>query len=409
MALVAPRHSAVAWAWACILGPVAASSITTAKPLIALAALAPVAGLLVWVRSHSDVAFNGLERHPLAPWCALWLAASAIGGVIGLARGNDLILLTGQLVPAITFAAGFVAAGPLLAQLGPIRWPLMLAGFGVVLGLPGIVREAAWVFGFVDENLVRFLDKSALVCVAACVLVVGLVLPQRPAMGLGVALGLGVLVLLTFTRSYWLGATVALLLVMFALAMAELGPGGARRLSRRRVLRAVGTLGIVAAASVAVAVATGAPALVADRLHSGADTVVDSSRIVRVFELRAAWEQVRLRPLTGLGAGGEYPTLAQVGDELFVYGRSNYIHNAYLYLPLKFGSAGFMAGLALLFGLVWAIARGVRTAYRTGSVVGRVTCGGLRRLVRRIGDGSYPSRSRVCGDGRGDRADGRHR
>ncbi len=367
MPVVARRHWALACAWACVLGPVAVSSITTIKPAIALAALAPVAGLLAWVRSHSGVALHGLAGHPLSPWCGLWLVASAVGGVIGLARGNDLTLLAGQLVPAATFAAGFLAAGPLLAKLGPLRWPLLLSGLGVILGLPGIIHEAAWVFGFVDENLIRFLDKSALVCVIAFILVVGLVLRRRPALGSAVALGLGVLVLLTFTRSYWLGAAAAVLLLLPALAAAELGPGGAGRPSRRRVLQALATIGLVAIAAAGVAVATGAPDLIAARLESRDASLLDSSRIVRVFELKAAWEQVQLHPLTGIGAGGEYPTLAQFGTDLIVYGPSNFIHNAYLYLPLKFGVTGFIAGFALLFGVLLAIARGVRTAYRTGS------------------------------------------
>ena len=363
-----PRSPGLAWAWACILGPVAASSVTSVKPLIALAALVPVAGLLMWLRPQRQMVCNGLGGHPLTPWCGLWLVASAFGAAVGLARGNDLVLLTGQLLPVLTFTAAFVAAGPLLARLGPLRWPLTLAALGVVLGVPGIIHEAGWVVGFVDAELVRFLDPSALVCVTALVLVVGLVLRERPGLGLAVALGLGVLVLLTFTRSYWLGAGVAILLLITAHAVARLGPGGAGRPTRQRALVMTGTMGLIAAAAVGVAIVTGAVGLVADRLEGPAENAVDSSRVVRVFELRAAWEQVRQHPITGLGAGGEYPTLSQVGNDLIVYGRSNFIHNAYLYLPLKFGLLGFMAVVALLLGLGWAVARGFRAAYTSGSV-----------------------------------------
>ncbi|HEV2776016.1 MAG TPA: O-antigen ligase family protein [Solirubrobacteraceae bacterium] len=363
-----PSYPGLAWAWACILGPVAVSSVTSVKPLIALAALVPVAGLLTWLRSHRQTVWSGLGGHPLTPWCGLWLVASVFGGAVGLARGNDLVLLTGQLLPALTFAAAFVAAGPLLAQLGPVRWPLTLAALGVVLGLPGIIHEASWVFGFVDAELVRFLDPSALVCVTALVLVVGLVLRERPGLGLAVALALAVLVLLTFTRSYWLGAVVAILLLIATQAVARLGPGATRRPTRRRALAIAGTMGLIAVAAVGVANVTGAAGLVADRLEGPAEGAMDSSRVVRVFELKAAWEQVRRHPVAGLGAGGEYATLSQDGSDLIVYGRSNFIHNAYLYLPLKFGLVGFMAALALLFGLGWAVARGFRVAYRSGAV-----------------------------------------
>lgn len=362
------RDPGLAWAWACILGPVAVSSVTSIKPLIALAALVPVAGLLTWLGRHRQMVCNGLGGHPLTPWCVLWLVASAFGGAVGLARGNDLVLLTGQLLPALTFAAAFVAAGPLLAQLGPVRWPLTLAALGVVLGLPGIIHEAGWVFGFVDAELVRFLDPSALVCVTALVLVAGLVLRERPGLGLAVALGLAVLVLLTFTRSYWLGAVVAILLLIATQAVARVGPAATGRPTRRRALMVAGIMGIIAVAAVGTAIVTGAAGLVADRLEGPAESAIDSSQVVRVFELRAAWEQVRQHPVSGLGAGGEYPTLSQVGDDLIVYGRSNFIHNAYLYLPLKFGLVGFMAALALLFGLGWAVARGLRVAYQSGSV-----------------------------------------
>ena len=355
------------WAWACVLGPVAVSSVTAVKPLIALAALVPVAGLLAWLRDHREMALGGLAGHPLTPWCGLWLAASACGGAVGLVRGNDLVLLAGQLLPVLTFTAAFVAAGPLLARLGPVRWPLLLAAMGVILGLPGIIREAGWVVGLVDDELVRFLDPSALVCATALVLVVGLVLRERPAVAIGVAPGLAVLVLLTFTRSFWLGTVVAVALAIGALAAAELGPGGARRLSRRGALIGAGATALIAAIALGAAIVTGAAGLVADRLESPAETAVDSSRVVRAFELEAAWEQVRRHPVFGIGAGGEYPTLSQVGDDLIVYDRSNFIHNAYLYLPLKFGLVGLMAAFALLFGLGWAVARGLRTAYRSGS------------------------------------------
>ena len=362
------RRVAPLAAFVAILAPTAMSVATQSKVMVGAACLLALLPLAAWGRANRRQVLAGLDRHPLTAWCLLWVLASAAGALVGLLRGNDAVLIAGQLAPSIAFAACFLAAAPMLSALPRARWPLLLACAGVVLGLGGLADEVRWIVGSIDEPLVRFIDKSALVCSLALVLVVGITLRERPFVGGAVAVALAAIVVLTFTRSYWLGVAVAIALLIPAFLAARFGSGPrGRPLPGRTRAIAAGCAVALVVASAVVLTQTRAGDVINDRIAGGPGAGLDLSRVVRQFESRAALEAIAAHPVAGIGAGGRYATLYLQGPDLLAYGRENFIHNAYLYLPLKYGALGLAAAAALLFGLVAALMNGWRTARRTRS------------------------------------------
>jgi O-antigen ligase len=73
---------------------------------------------------------------------------------------------------------------------------------------------------------------------------------------------------------------------------------------------------------------------------------------------------IRQHPFLGIGAGGTYPSLSQIGTSSIVFGRTNFIHDAYVYFALKFGATGLAAVAALLVGLAASLGRAIAEARR---------------------------------------------
>jgi O-antigen ligase len=241
----------------------------------------------------------------------------------------------------------------------------LLLGVGVVaLSIPGVARVLGELLG-ADSHFARFLDPVAVLAPICMLTTLVLVYPRRPVLG---ALGAGcfaALTLLTFTRSYWIGATGALLFLAIATAR------GRRRTTpgaRRVWIRTAVPLFALTACAVVVLLATPIGGFVSDRFHP--ERTNDASVTQREQELGAALAHVRAHPVTGLGSGGKYLTLSLTSAKTLRFGPTNFVHNAYVYLPLKFGLLGFAALAALILGTVRVIGFALSTHSR--EVAGRV-------------------------------------
>jgi O-antigen ligase/SAM-dependent methyltransferase len=359
--------------FAMILAPAAAGVVLTApaKPVVVAAVVFPLPALLVALVRHrgAGVDFGGLAGHPFLAFALLYAACAAYGLAWGLWRGNDVVLAAGQTFTGALFVAGFLLAGPVLAGLATARhWTWFVVAVAL-LSVPGLLPYAAWLEPGATATMVRFLEPTAFFAPICTLLALVVVAPRQRRAGLGLAGFFALVTVLTYTRSYWLGlATGALLLALVALAGRRLP---ALRLPRRPELR----LAAVAAAALAALLAfTPVAPLALERGAQVRSGSADASVAVREHELRAALRQVRATPISGVGSGGQFTSLHHLDSSRVFLGPTNFVHNAYLYFPLKFGALGFAALFALLGGAVAMLVHTVR----------RVRAGGLS-------EGAFPA------------------
>lgn len=350
-----------------VLAPLAADPLLAQadKHVFALAAAAPLPGLVVsaWRRRGDPVRVPGaLGAHPLLPFTALYAAAGAYGLAWGLARGNEPLLAAGQTWAAALFALGFLVAGPILAARARLPfWAILLTAIGV-LSLPGLLPVTAWLGGAGDANLVRFLGRAALLAPIGALVALVVIAPRHRRAGILTATLFGAATVLTFTRSYWLGLAAGLA-VLGALAIAGLAGG---RL-RPRVTPAGAAFALVlAGALVTATLALGLHGPVVERVAVTQVGAGDLSVDTRRLELAAALDALRAEPLLGIGSGGEFLSVHPVSPDEVALGPTNFIHNAYVYLPLKFGVLGFAALIALAGGTALALMDALRRARHEG-------------------------------------------
>ena len=293
-----------------------------------------------------------LARHPLAPFAALYAAAAFFGLCFGIVRGNDLAQAFGQAFTAALFLIGFVWLAPRLRALATPRFWLWFALAIAALTMPGVVDLA---ISLVQEPDVfsRVIAKTDFYAFVCALIAIGVLAPRRPVLGWTLAGFFALVTLVTFTRSYWLGVAVGCaLLFVFVLR-------------NRPRLPSARTAGVGAA----VLVVVGSAVLVSpiggfarDRVtqteRGGSDLSVD----VRSLEIEAAVRQIERSPLAGVGSGGEYISTHQTGGSTVAYGGTNFVHNAYVYFPLKYGILGFAALIALAIGLVQLAVAAIRAA-----------------------------------------------
>lgn len=345
-----------------VLAPVAVALWLPAptKMVTAAAGVAAGGGLLVgMIRSRRSLGLGqALRGHPLLAFVLLYAACALYGLLWALWRGNDVALMLGQEWTALLFLAGFTLAGPLVASRATDRHWLAFIGAVALLCLPALAPLATWVGSSEQAGLVRFLQPAAFYAPVCTLLALSVVLPGRRRAGAALAALLMLVTLLTFTRSYWLGLAVGLL-VLIALAVVR---ARARGIPRPRLPRRSELAGIAVAGSLAVALVAGTP--VAEfALERGAQTRQDSGDLsveVRTLELKGALKQVAATPVSGVGSGGKYVALRQLDSERVFYGPTNFVHNAYLYFPLKFGALGFGALVALLGGALTLLGQAAR-------------------------------------------------
>lgn len=336
------------------------------KAIVAGAGVAAAGGLVVGaVRARGAAAASrSLRGHPLLPFTLLYATCGVYGLMWALWRGNDIVLVLGQTWTAVLFVLGFVVAGPLAALQATVgRW---LAGVLAIaaLCLPALAALVTWATAGDGPQLVRFLAPSAFYAPVGALLALAIVAPCRRAAGWALAGFLAFVTLLTFTRSYWLGLLVGLLVLCALLATTRWG----RPLPRPRLPRRGEAAWAAAGTVVLVALLAFTP-IAQFALDRGAQTrrgAGDLSVEVRSLELEGALRQVATAPISGVGSGGQFVALRQLDSERVFFGPTNFIHNAYLYFPLKFGVLGFAALFALAGGLVVLLARAVRTVRREG-------------------------------------------
>jgi hypothetical protein len=291
-----------------------------------------------------------VARTPFAPFAVLYAAAASFGLLYGMARGNDVVQVVGQTWTAALFLVGFCWFAPRLRELATPRFWVWFALAVAVLSLPGLADLAISLAQNPDvfDRVLAKTDFYAFVCL---LLAVGLVAPRKPALGWALAGFFAVVTLVTFTRSYWLGAAVGCMVL--AVAAVHVRP---KLPSGRTAALGASVLAILVAA-VAVSPIGGFAVDRVTQTHRGSgDTSVD----LRGLELNAAVRQVRETPFAGIGSGGEFWSAHATSSSATAYGRVNFVHNAYVYFPLKFGVLGLAAVVALLVGLAqcgWAALR----------------------------------------------------
>jgi len=350
------------------------------KAVTALAGAAAGGGLLVGTfRARRRLALtDALAGHPLLAFALLYAACAVYGLLWGLWRGNDVVLMAGQEWTAVLFLVGFALAGPLVAQTATERHWAIFVSVVALLCLPALAPVVRWV-GAADPGLVRFLEPVAFYAPVCTLLALGLVAPARRRAGVVLAAVLALVTLLTFTRSYWLGlAAGAALLGVLAVVRAR-----RRGLVRLRRPRRSELAWMAVAVALLAGLFAGTP-IGRFAVERGAQTrgnAGDLSVEVRALELEGALRQVAAAPASGVGSGGRYLALRQFEGERVFYGLTNFIHNAYLYFPLKFGVLGFAALAALAGGGLAVLRRAPRSVRAGGMAAAAFPAAALAVLV----------------------------
>lgn len=164
-------------------------------------------------------------------------------------------------------------------------------------------------------------------------------------------------------RIFWLWAGLAALLLVSGLAV-QFGRGVWIATTIGLLISAAlfrgfgGVVRVVIGATIAIAIVFSAalvfkPRLaeaVADRLTGiGAEVESGQSFGWRVMEIRDALPRIEQQPMTGVGIGGDYRRTSHLSQE------TTYIHNGYLYFPLKMGLFAAFVPFAFIAAFVVTI------------------------------------------------------
>lgn len=222
--------------------------------------------------------------------------------------------------------------------------------------MPGRV-EAARTMGS-EYNTARILPPGQILIfigllTAASVIIAG----TRSAAGrlvyFGVLCLVGVAVLLTYNRNYWVAAAISMACLWVLVPWAK----------RMRLLALVATVAIVLVVSAAMLASRGgagketveAVSVRVASLFSGEELRTSSSLEDRFIENGYALQRIKEHPFFGIGLANHYrPAVFGPDDEL-----TYYVHNGYLWLLTDFGAAGlifflwFYCGSLLRYWKVW--------------------------------------------------------
>lgn len=276
------------------------------------------------VRGHqagAPLSLAGFEFRSLLGWSTLFIAVP----ILAEPRGRRRLL------------AGLIVTGLLLGLWGLVQYFVNIPIIGG--GSSGVRQNINFTEGgrSIQGGLFGF-PIAFLLGLAA--LTAGERLPPVTRTALFGVVGMnGAALLLTYQRTFWLGAIVGFL---FLIARA----GGAQR------LKSVGA-GIAAATVLLPAMAVASPGAltaVQQRFLSIGQYSTDNSVRARITENRAVVRQIREAPLRGSGLGDEvsfgYPWL-QVPPT-----PTPYTHNGYLWLTWKLG---LPAALLLIALIGWSV------------------------------------------------------
>ena len=312
---------------------------------------------------------------PLSLALALVVLAAAAGAVTGHYAGvsnADLIFAARQLCWLVIVPFLVVNVVETRSQVrGALAFGAALALTKAVVGLVGVISGVGVV---VEGATITYYEPTAnwLLLLGILAVVAGFMLRARPPGWVLVSLPLLVLALtLSFRRSFWIGGALAILLVVLL---------GARTPGRR--------IAVIAGLLLAAAVWTlslqplQADTPVAKRAASLEPTKVEENAQdrYRFDELRNVTAEIRRRPVTGLGLGGQWSATHPLGVE-HENGR-NYTHVVVFWWWMKLGILGLFAYLAVMASMLamsWQVWR--RSTDPLFSAVGLAVLCGLLALA----------------------------
>jgi O-Antigen ligase len=311
-----------------------AFGLTPTEMLLGLAVLAV---LLDRMRAERPLRLAG----PLTVPLALVVLATVAGVVTARFNGvntMDIVFAARQLVwlPLVPLLVVNVVETPRQLR-GALAFGAGLAVVKAALGVAGVVAGVGLV---VDDATITYYEPTAnwLVLLALLGVWAALLTRGRPPGWLVAAAPLLVLSLaLSFRRSFWVGAVLALLLV-FLIGSRPLG---------RRVVAVTAVLLALAAWTVSLQpLQTETP--IVERARSLEPSKVESNAQdrYRLDELRNVTASIRDHPVTGLGLGGKWAAVHPLAIE-HENGRG-YTHVVALWWWMKLGILGLIAYLALI-------------------------------------------------------------
>lgn len=146
---------------------------------------------------------------------------------------------------------------------------------------------------------------------------------------------------LTFSRGYWVGTAVGAV-VLFVLG---------KRQERKRLL-GLGMIGVLAATAISLIVfqdvAQALLTTVFKRVFSTA--TVDRSFLNRIREAEVVWGWIMVNPIAGFGLGAEFSYYHILRHSTQT---TPYVHNAYLFLWFKFGLVGLLLFMTAFLSKAW--------------------------------------------------------
>ena len=287
----------------------------------------------------------------LAPLVLLALAA-VFGLVVGLSGGADLDQLRGNAQSLLgLLVLPFAVVNLVVDQRDVERAIRGVVVLGAIKGIEGLLIWGTGRGPEVSGELLTFLGPTAnwiTLLVALGILAFGLMggRPTMPLFLVGVVCTASFA--LSFRRNFWIGAVVAVVLVLVAVR------GG-------RAARIVAVLGLAAAFALIsfTGVAGKVQGPLVERVESLSPAKVQASTEdrYRLDELRNVTDELADHPITGLGIGiawtGRHPLSEQHTGGQF------YAHVAALWFWLKLGILG-------LVGYFWLVAAQILTASRIG-------------------------------------------
>jgi O-antigen ligase len=308
--------------------------------------LALVAVLVVWLARK----WLGRERLFWPP-PGLRLAAIAclavtfyatVLGLYRLPQGVELYYVLRELRPFVYALAVLVFAVDVITRRASVAtfWRLVVV-LAFVRGVQGIVLHALGIGRWYYGTTMVYYDYADTILLLAGMAFVFTWLLGRARLR-AATLAVGALAILpmaysfvfSYRRSFWIGAAVALGLLLVALT----------RVERRRYLALAG-LGVVALAGLVLA--TGQSGLVGRRLSSITALEGDASNTFRVFDTANALGAIYESAALGMGFGSRYRVEASIYWLAEFLGHvSRASHNGYLYLLMKMGLAGLLAWTA---------------------------------------------------------------
>ncbi len=338
-------------------------------PVECLLAVAVLAVLIARLGNDRPVRLVGPLTLPLV----LVLLATVAGVVTGAfaGAGKDLLFSARQLLwlPIVPLLVVNVVETERHVRAA-LAFGAGLAVLKAVLGLAGVAAGAGLV---VEGATITYYEPTAnwLVLLAILGVTAGLLLRARMPVWLLAASPLLLMSLaLSFRRSFWIGAALALVLVLLL---------GSRRLGARLTF-VVAVLLTVAVWAVSFQVQAEAPIVERARSLEPSKLEQNAQDRYRIDEVENVVAEIRRQPVTGLGLGVQWTAVHPLPIE-HENGRS-YTHVAVLWWWLKLGILGLVAYLSVMgtcLAMSWQVWR--RSTDPLWSAVGLAMLCGLVALV----------------------------